>query len=238
MEDLHGLLQLPASCSTHRREGQSIPEKLRQHAHSRREASCCSMPATVLCTCGAITRLPPSPCRFYACTGAYRQSSNRWSRSSESHGQQMCLTLGCCATCCGRTLTSRSRQGQPTSLLACWNTRLIGPGSDRTPATPQVCALLQGWGENDRGVSYTFGSDSVTEFLAKHDLDLICRAHQVHLLQSFFDMTGLRHTAPQTLLHMKSASCTLPKLGYMRLTLLDVCFRSWRMATSSLPSGS
>ncbi len=39
--------------------------------------------------------------------------------------------------------------------------------------------MMQGWGENDRGVSYTFGPDSVTEFLAKHDLDLICRAHQV-----------------------------------------------------------
>lgn len=38
--------------------------------------------------------------------------------------------------------------------------------------------LLQGWGENDRGVSYTFGPDSVTEFLQKHDLDLVCRAHQ------------------------------------------------------------
>ena len=39
--------------------------------------------------------------------------------------------------------------------------------------------VLQGWGENDRGVSYTFGPDSVTEFLQRHDLDLICRAHQV-----------------------------------------------------------
>ena len=38
---------------------------------------------------------------------------------------------------------------------------------------------IQGWGDNDRGVSYTFGADSVTEFLNKHDLDLICRAHQV-----------------------------------------------------------
>lgn len=38
---------------------------------------------------------------------------------------------------------------------------------------------IQGWGENDRGVSYTFGPDCVTEFLQKHDLDLICRAHQV-----------------------------------------------------------
>jgi serine/threonine-protein phosphatase PP1 catalytic subunit len=39
--------------------------------------------------------------------------------------------------------------------------------------------LLQGWGENDRGVSYTFGPDCVTDFLSRHDLDLVCRAHQV-----------------------------------------------------------
>lgn len=38
---------------------------------------------------------------------------------------------------------------------------------------------ISGWGENDRGVSYTFGPDVVTKFLNKHDLDLICRAHQV-----------------------------------------------------------
>lgn len=38
---------------------------------------------------------------------------------------------------------------------------------------------IEGWGDNDRGVSYTFGSDKVTEFLQRHDLDIICRAHQV-----------------------------------------------------------
>jgi len=38
---------------------------------------------------------------------------------------------------------------------------------------------IRGWGENERGVSYTFGVDRVTEFLQKHDFDLICRAHQV-----------------------------------------------------------
>ncbi|AQL04157.1 Serine/threonine-protein phosphatase [Zea mays] len=36
-----------------------------------------------------------------------------------------------------------------------------------------------GWAINDRGVSFTFGPDKVSEFLEKHDLDLICRAHQV-----------------------------------------------------------
>lgn len=37
----------------------------------------------------------------------------------------------------------------------------------------------QGWGENDRGVSFTFGAEVVEKFLHKHDMDLICRAHQV-----------------------------------------------------------
>lgn len=38
---------------------------------------------------------------------------------------------------------------------------------------------LQGWAENARGVSYTFGQDVVDEFLNKFDFDLIVRAHQV-----------------------------------------------------------
>lgn len=38
-----------------------------------------------------------------------------------------------------------------------------------------------GWGENDRGVSFTFGAEVVAKFLRKHDFDLICRAHQVYI---------------------------------------------------------
>ena len=49
--------------------------------------------------------------------------------------------------------------------------------------TTQGCAQVSGWGENDRGVSYTFGPDSVSEFLTKHDLDLVCRAHQARRLR-------------------------------------------------------
>ena len=55
------------------------------------------------------------------------------------------------------------------------------------PDTGLLCDLLwadpdkdtQGWGENDRGVSFTFGAEVVEKFLHKHDMDLICRAHQV-----------------------------------------------------------
>ncbi|ORZ00901.1 Metallo-dependent phosphatase-like protein [Syncephalastrum racemosum] len=35
------------------------------------------------------------------------------------------------------------------------------------------------WEDNERGVSYCFGKRVVNEFLAKHDLDLVCRAHMV-----------------------------------------------------------
>ncbi|KAL7560939.1 hypothetical protein ACA910_022428 [Epithemia clementina (nom. ined.)] len=40
-------------------------------------------------------------------------------------------------------------------------------------------ANISGWAENDRGVSFVFGSDVLTEFLEDQDLDLLVRAHQV-----------------------------------------------------------
>ena len=36
-----------------------------------------------------------------------------------------------------------------------------------------------GWGENDSGVSFTFGPEIVSKFLAKHGFDLVVRGHQV-----------------------------------------------------------
>lgn len=38
------------------------------------------------------------------------------------------------------------------------------------------------WSENDRGVSVCFGSKNIDDFLARYDLDLICRAHMVMLI--------------------------------------------------------
>ena len=39
-----------------------------------------------------------------------------------------------------------------------------------------------GWAENNRGVSVIFSSSIVETFLKKHELDLICRAHQVRII--------------------------------------------------------
>ncbi|KAL2512057.1 Serine/threonine-protein phosphatase PP1 isozyme 4 [Abeliophyllum distichum] len=55
------------------------------------------------------------------------------------------------------------------------------------PDSGLLCDLLwsdpsrevKGWGMNDRRVSFTFGPDKVTEFMTKHDLDVVCRGHQV-----------------------------------------------------------
>mmetsp|Transcript_19501 Transcript_19501/g.44006 ORF Transcript_19501/g.44006 Transcript_19501/m.44006 type:complete len:337 (+) Transcript_19501:235-1245(+) len=63
--------------------------------------------------------------------------------------------------------------------------RIVRPTS--VPDTGLLCDLIwadpdkdiDGWGENERGVSFTFGPDVVDQFLRKHDLDLIVRAHQV-----------------------------------------------------------
>jgi serine/threonine-protein phosphatase PP1 catalytic subunit len=64
-------------------------------------------------------------------------------------------------------------------------TRIMRPTD--VPDEGLLCDLLwsdpdadaNGWCENERGVSYTFGADVLSNFLKKHELDLICRAHQV-----------------------------------------------------------
>ncbi|XP_017096711.2 serine/threonine-protein phosphatase PP1-alpha catalytic subunit [Drosophila bipectinata] len=55
------------------------------------------------------------------------------------------------------------------------------------PDSGVVCDILWsdpdvkmiGWGPNERGVSYTFGSDVVSSFLHRFGFTLICRGHQV-----------------------------------------------------------
>jgi len=49
-------------------------------------------------------------------------------------------------------------------------------------------AKLSGWGDNERGVSFTFGPDSVNSFLKKNNLELMVRAHQV--VEDGFEFLG------------------------------------------------
>jgi len=64
-------------------------------------------------------------------------------------------------------------------------TRIMRP--TEVPDEGLLCDLLwsdpdndvNGWAENERGVSFTFGGEIISAFLKKHELDLICRAHQV-----------------------------------------------------------
>jgi len=64
-------------------------------------------------------------------------------------------------------------------------TRIMRP--TEVPDEGLLCDLLwsdpdvetNGWADSERGVSYTYGSEVVSSFLKKHELDLICRAHQV-----------------------------------------------------------
>uniref|UniRef100_A0A1B0G9U5 Serine/threonine-protein phosphatase n=1 Tax=Glossina morsitans morsitans TaxID=37546 RepID=A0A1B0G9U5_GLOMM len=87
--------------------------------------------------------------------------------------------------------------------------RLMRPTD--VPDTGLLCDLLwsdpdkdvQGWGENDRGVSFTFGADVVSKFLHKHEMDLICRAHQIlkpsekKAKYMYSGMNSSRPTTPQ-----------------------------------------
>jgi serine/threonine-protein phosphatase PP1 catalytic subunit len=103
----------------------------------------------------------------------------------------------------------------------------------------RVSSDHQGWGDNDRGVSFTFGGDVVRQFLRRHDLDLVVRAHQVvedgyeffagrELVTVFsapnycgeFDNAGAMMTVDDTLMCsfqiLKPASASQQRGGYGR----------------------
>lgn len=186
MEDFHRLLQLPSHRCDHRREDLHDARRTGERIPPTHSAWRLVAPADALC------RAPTSRAwsRFDGLCGPptfpilVRFAPPPWPRG------------GACALVNG--------------FLVILLTPLLGLLCDLLWSDPDKD--ITGWSENDRGVSFTFGPDVVSRFLQKHDMDLICRAHQVSLTTTV---------------------ALLPtELG------ADVPLRWWRMATSSLQSGS
>ncbi|CAB9523071.1 protein phosphatase PP1 [Seminavis robusta] len=113
--------------------------------------------------------------------------SNLWKLFSVKMWKQFCNTfncLPCCAVIDDKIICMHG--GLSPELSQMEQVANISRPCD-VPDTGLLCDILwadpdpsiTGWGENDRGVSFTFGGDVVRQFLRRHDLDLVVRAHQV-----------------------------------------------------------
>ena len=97
-----------------------------------------------------------------------------WSRGPQSRAERACVAAGLSPEL--QTLEQLRNIKRPTQI----------------PDAGLTCDLLwsdpdpdaKGWGESDRGVSFTFGADVVAKFLQRTDLDLVCRAHQVRTISA------------------------------------------------------
>lgn len=96
--------------------------------------------------------------------------------AARGHRQEITALMSVTSWIAGRLETSRAPLSVVRYLATC-GARSSGLLCDLLWSDPEK--EISGWGENDRGVSFTFGQDVVHNFLRKHDLDLICRAHQV-----------------------------------------------------------
>ncbi|KAF5272765.1 hypothetical protein FQA39_LY07792 [Lamprigera yunnana] len=64
---------------------------------------------------------------------------------------------------------------------------LLLPRPTNVPSSGLLCDLLwsdpcerkKGWSASRRGISFVFGEDVVQDFLQRHNMELICRAHEV-----------------------------------------------------------
>jgi serine/threonine-protein phosphatase PP1 catalytic subunit len=76
----------------------------------------------------------------------------------------------------------------------------------------------QDWESNERGVSYCFGKKVIIDFLARHDFDLVCRAHMVV-------EDGYEFFNDRLLVTVFSAPNVSPALAYHKLTLILLVLR-------------
>ncbi|KAL3200097.1 hypothetical protein MRX96_001303 [Rhipicephalus microplus] len=95
------------------------------------------------------------------------------------------------------------------------------------PETGLLCDLLwadpdkniQGWDENICNVSFTFEAKVVYRFLTRHDLDLICRAHQV--VEDGYEFFAKRQLA--TLFSALNYSGHFDNAGAIMFVVLVLC---------------
>jgi diadenosine tetraphosphatase ApaH/serine/threonine PP2A family protein phosphatase len=89
------------------------------------------------------------------------------------------------------------------------------------------------WEENERGVSYCFGKKVILEFLARHDFDLVCRAHMVvedgyeffndRTLVTVFSAPNVS-SVPSWLVQLEADGCKIVLRGIRQLGGGDVGF--------------
>lgn len=114
--------------------------------------------------------------RFSVATVVWVQIYKIWNKFAELFDQQTFQTQAYCVIYCGAIQIKKSRFVQVLQLKSyemSWKVEFnYYFWMDYFDS--------QDWGENDRGVSFTFGADVVSRFLRMHDLELICRGHQVN----------------------------------------------------------
>ena len=81
----------------------------------------------------------------------------------------------------------------------------------------------KGWGENDRGVSFTFGTDVVTKFLNRHDLDLVRGDER------------LRSTPPHASNPLLCAFCLQVLVNFRTVEALRAAFVHYNVHRACLP---
>jgi serine/threonine-protein phosphatase PP1 catalytic subunit len=128
----------------------------------------------------------PSICRIY---GFYDECKQRYSVKMWKVFLDVFNVLPVCARIADKVICMHGGLSQcledPNHNLDSWIDTIVRPAD--IPDQGFLCDLLWadpahgaiGWGQNDRGVSVSFGADRVEYICHKEELDLVVRAHQV-----------------------------------------------------------
>ena len=119
--------------------------------------------------------------RSYACMGAYRLNWIAWTNWKSSLGLQIFLNKVFLYSFYRKRFIYK-KVFWIFSFFRFW--LKLGLLCDLLWSDPDK--NVKDWSPNDRGVSVTFPQEIIEKFLEMHDLDLVCRAHQVYLIFIYF----------------------------------------------------